>query len=398
MYQNSTAGQRRNPMTQARLSLFLAVFAVLPVIGLVAGPSYAPLLFGLAGLSLLVLLAERAERFSPDLLLIAVALLFLAVCAAGLADTFSPRLTQERVIQMAGICVACLALLSLPRLPAGWAERLAQLMFWFVVLGVAVLGADTAFDYPLQHALGGPAPNIGTKYNRGIIALVILTWPIVANLSARGERGKAQLAFGFVMLGCLVGLSATGLLSLVVGFFVFLVALKAPGFARGALGGGMSGLALALPWLLRFASGHRDQLASYVKWTGIHRLEIWDYMSARILERPLAGWGLGTAKVVPIRAEELANYLYADATGIYPHNQWIELWLETGFPSILLALALLWLVLRRAQGRWAAYRLAAVASALTASLLNFEVTTDSWWACLAASALLFRQLPAEPEA
>ncbi len=398
MYQNSAAGQRRNPLIQVRYTLFLAVFAVLPVIGLVAGPAYAPLLFGLGLVSLLLMLAERGERPAMDMPLFGLALLFVAVCAAGMADTFSPKLTQERVIQLVGIFIACLVLLSQPRLPANWTERLFHLLFWCVVLGVMVLGADTAFDYPLQHALGGPAPNIGTKYNRGVIALVILCWPMVAGLSGHGDRGKAQLMFGFVLLACMVGLSSTGLLALVVGFFVFLLALKAPGFTRFAIGGAMTALALGLPWLLRFVSGERERLAPYVKWTGVHRLEIWDYMSSRILEHPLTGWGLGTAKVVPIHAEELAHYLFADATGIYPHNQWIELWLETGFPSVLLALAFLWLVLLRIKGRWSAYALAAVASALTASLLNFEVTTDSWWACLAGSALLFRLLPAEPEA
>jgi O-antigen ligase len=144
---------------------------------------------------------------------------------------------------------------------------------------------------------------------------------------------------------------------------------------------------------MRLASKERPRLSEVVKMSGIHRLEIWDYMSARILERPLAGWGLGTAIGVPIRPEELATYLYADAGGIYPHNQWIELWLETGFPGVALALALVWLVLSRIGGRWQAYALAALASALTASLLNFEITTDSWWAALAASALLFKLLP-----
>ena len=395
MYQNPVAGQRRNPLALARQSLFLAVFAVLPVAGLVSGPAYAPLLFGLAALSLPLMAAERNGWPRPDVPLMLIALLFLSVCAAGMAGTFSPRLTRERVVQMAGIAVACLFLLRLPPPPPKMAARLFHVLFWCVAAGIAVLGADTAFDYPLQHALGGPAANIGTKYNRGVIALAILVWPMVANLSARGERGRAQLMFGFVLLGCLVGLSATGLLSLAVGFFAFLLALKAPRAARLLLGGGMAALALALPWLLRIATAERPALAPYVKWTGVHRLEIWDYMSARILERPLSGWGLGTAKVVPIHADELASYLYADATGIYPHNQWIELWLETGLPGVVLGIALLLLALKRSEGRWAAYALGAVAAALTASMLNFEITTDSWWACLAGAALLFRLLPAE---
>jgi len=392
MYQNPIGGQRQNPLSPVRHSLFLAVFASLPVVGLVAGPSYAPLLFGLAGLSAILVCVEYRRWPALDKPVAIIVLLFVLLCAVGLIDTFSPRISRERVEQMAGIAVGGLLVLALP-VTSGQADRLFRVLFWSVVLGVAVLGADTVLDYPLQHALGGPAPNIGTKYNRGIIALAILIWPIIGNLSARGERAKAMLLFGLVLLGCLVGLSATGLGALVIGSAVWLLAWKAPRLTKIALGGGIMALALALPELLRLASAERPALAKVIKSTGIHRLEIWDYMSARILERPLTGWGLGVAKVVPIHADELATYLYADATGIYPNNQWIELWLETGLLGIVLALALVLLVLWRIRGRWAAYGLAAVAACLTASLLNFEITTDSWWAALAAAAVLYRLLP-----
>lgn len=397
MYQNPVGGQRQNPLDTVRQSLFVAVFASLPVVGLVAGPSYAPLLFGLAGLSALLAGVEYRRLPALDKPVALIALLFLLVCAAGLFDTFSPRISRERLEQMVGISAGCLMLLAVPVSP-GPAERLFSILFWSVAAGVAILGLDTAFGYPLQHALGGPAVNIGTKYNRGIIALAIVIWPIVANLAARGQRGKALLLFAMVLLGSLVGLSATGLGALVIGGFVWLLASKAPRLAKILLGGGMTGLALTLPLLLRLASVERPYLAKVIKFTGIHRLEIWDYMSARILERPLTGWGLGVAKVVPIHADELATYLYADATGIYPHNQWIELWLETGLPGVLLALALVLLVLWRVKGRWGAYGVATVAAALTGSLLNFEITTDSWWAALAAAAVLFSLLPKEGSA
>jgi O-antigen ligase len=395
MYQNPAGGQRQNPLSTVRQSLFLAVFAVLPVVGLAAGPSYAPLLFGLAGISTLLAGAEYRRWPALDRPVAVLALLFLLVCAAGWLDTFSPSLTRSRLGQMAGISIGCLLLLALPVAEKA-TESLAEVLFWAVVAGVVVLGADTALGYPLQHALGGPAANIGTKYNRGLIALVILAWPIAAGLVGRGKRGRARLLIGLVLLASLVGLSATGLAALLAGLLVWLLALRVPRFVGIAMGAGMSALALALPLLLRVASGQREHLASVVKPSGIHRLEIWDYMSARILERPLTGWGLGTAKVVPIHAGELATYLYADATGIYPHNQWIELWLETGLAGVLVALALVLLVLRRVDnGPWRAYGLAAIAASLTASLLNFEITTDSWWAGLAAAAVLFRLLPKE---
>ena len=361
MYQNQVGGQRQNPLATARYTLFILVYTVLALIGLIAGPAYAPLLFGLGGVSAALAGLEYRRWPGFDRSVSLIALLFLLLCGAGMLWTYSPRITAERLGQLVGITAGGLLLLTVT-VTEHYAERLFKAMFWAVLAGLVILGADSVLDYPLQHALGGPAPNIGTKYNRGLIALAILVWPIAANLSARGQRRKAWLLVGAALLGSLVGLSATALAALAIGFAVWLAAAWAPRFAKLAVGGGMTILALALPLLLRLASAERPRLVHVVKFTGIHRLEIWDYMSARILERPLSGWGLGVAKVVPIHADELATYLYADATGIYPHNQWIELWLETGLAGVLLALGLMLVVLGRLQGRWLAYGLAAVAA------------------------------------
>jgi O-antigen ligase len=392
MYQNTLDGQRSNPLAILRERLFLAVFMLLPLVGLIAGPSYAPLMFGLAGGSTLLMIAERRRPPDIDRPLALIALSFLAVCGLGLLWSILPSLSLTRLGQMVGIVVACLLLLSLQLSPQR-TRRLIHLMVWMTGLGVAILALDTAATYPLQHVIGGPAANIGTKYNRGLIYLVLLLWPVMAHLARMGERRKAGLLAAIVLFGAALSLSATGLAALLVGFVTWLVAHYFPRSTRIILGGGLTTLALALPLVMRLVSRQRPSLATLVKSTGLHRLEIWDYMSARILERPVSGWGLGAAIGVPIHPDELATYLSADAGGIYPHNQWIELWLETGLPGVVLALALLWLVLTRLAERWSAYGLAAVASALTVSMLNFEITTDSWWAALAASALLFNLLP-----
>jgi O-antigen ligase len=392
MYQNGLDGQRRNPLAALREGLFFAVFSLLPLIGLIAGPSYAPLMYGLAACSTLLMIAERRRLPAIDWPLGLIALLFLGVCGLGLLWSILPALSTTRLGQMAGIVIGCLLLLTLELSPDR-TRRLIHLLFWMAVVGVAILGLDTVTMFPLQHVIAGPAANIGTKYNRGMISLVLLLWPMTAHLAAMGERRKALILAAIVLIGAFISPSATAVAALLAGLAVWCAAMILPRVTRNVMGGGLTASALALPLLMRLVSHERPRLASVVKSTGIHRLEIWDYMSARILERPLSGWGLGAAIGVPIRPEELATYEYADAGGIYPHNQWIELWLETGLPGVALALALVWLVLVRLQRRWSSYGLAAVASTLTASMLNFEITTDSWWAALAASALLFKILP-----
>jgi O-antigen ligase len=102
----------------------------------------------------------------------------------------------------------------------------------------------------------------------------------------------------------------------------------------------------------------------------------------------LLGWGIGDANTIP-------NAYLHNGHGVYPHNQWLELWVEIGAIGAIIGLALALLTLRRI-GRLAPpirpYALAAFAAAVVISCVNFEVTTDSWWAALAASAWLFAAL------
>ena len=74
-----------------------------------------------------------------------------------------------------------------------------------------------------------------------------------------------------------------------------------------------------------------------IKTSGIHRLELWDYMADRVWERPLLGWGLQSAPVLPISPEEYARYHVVTAEGIgHEHNLWLQVWVETGVVGALL--------------------------------------------------------------
>jgi hypothetical protein len=372
-----------------RAGLLLTVFAALPLVGLASGPAYAPLLFGLAAVSTL----WRRDWPPIDRKLALLALLFVAVCAAETPGSVLVSVSAQRTGQMAAIEIGCLLLLAQPVPDRETLERLFPMMLGAIAAGAVLLCADTLLDYRLQRWLTGGAVNAATKYNRGLVAMLLIAWPVMRGLHRMGYRSRAIILGCIVTLSLMVGLSSTGLVALAAGALFWLLAWRLPRAAPWLVGAVATLKALALPLLLRSLADWRPLIAPHVKPSGLHRLEIWDYMSARILERPWTGWGLGAAKAVPIRPEELMRYRYVSPDGVYPHNQWIEAWLETGLPGVLVALALLWLALRRAQSP---YALAAIGAALAASVLNFEITTDSWWAALAASALLFRfadQLP-----
>jgi O-antigen ligase len=245
-----------------------------------------------------------------------------------------------------------------------------------------------------DHLLHAATHHAGaTKYNRGIDYLLIVLMPLLG-LLARERRWRLAAAL-VLAAACVVaaGRNTTAYLSLPVAVLVAALAWRWPRLVP-RIGVVVALGALCLPLALRVLSGARGALAPHIKESLLRRLEIWDYVSARVMERPLFGWGIWSAKSLPISAEELSHYVREHGEGIYPHNQWLELWVETGFFGVLLGVGFVLLVLwriPRLPTTIQPFACAAVVLALMVSLTSFEVTTDSWWAALAACGFLFKQ-------
>jgi O-antigen ligase len=241
--------------------------------------------------------------------------------------------------------------------------------------------------------LAGRTPYPGTKYNRGEDYLTLLLWPLLAFWMLQARYGRALLVAGAVCVAASVGLSTTARVTLPAGFCVLLAAWLAPRFTMRLLIGGSVAMTLSLPFVLRALAADRWVMWTNLKQSALHRLEIWDYMTARVFERPWFGWGFSTAKRVPIRPAEQRAFVYVDPQGVYPHNQLLQLWLEMGVAGVAVGLAFVLLVLRRIDRlppRLYPFGCAAFAAAAAVSASSFELTTDSWWAALALTAVLLR--------
>lgn len=376
--------------------IFVIGVAVLPVVGLVAGPAYAPIIFGLGGAQLLyaAVAHRRLPRFDPTL--VAIAFAFCALCWASILWSIVPDHSLHGAVQMTSILVGALVFLSIRGLPDDLSEAVFRVLPYALMAAIALLCVDTALGYKLQLLITHGAGNAPTKYNRGLEYSVLLAWPVFANLLWQRRRFLAAGFAAVVILGAAVGLSSTAKVQVVLGAAVIVLAILLRRRAAAVFSAAISAMALLLPFFLRLVEPYRTLVEPYVKHSGDHRLEIWDYMSARVVERPFLGWGLWSTKSVPITPQEMSHYIYVSKLGIYPHNQWLELWVETGLLGALIGAILAVVVLRRIRRTLPAdlqpYAYAAVASAVAISSFGFEVTTDSWWAALAATGFLFREL------
>jgi len=364
------------------------------------------LIFGLGIVQLVHLLLARRALSAPDPVLLWLACAFAGLCWVAVIWSIVPDRSWRGALQITGIFAASIIVLG-NRLPS---EHTADLLFRSMeiafALGAVMIALDAWTGYHLQALLAAGKDTPATKYSRGADYLVLIAWPLLARASSRREwLGVLLLSVSAI---CVLALapSATGRLAALVGAAVLGASFLSRRIASSCLVAGTAVLAVFTPLLLRALAENRSLIATHLLLTshlhvsGLHRLEIWDYMSARVLERPILGWGLWSSKFVPIRPDELSQYVYADAHGIYPHNQWLQLWLETGAIGVALALTLALVALARIRKSFTPhfqpFGYAAFASALTVSLANFEITTDSWWAALVASAYLFAVLALPP--
>jgi len=371
----------------------VVLLAALPLVGLLLGPIYAALAWVLGGLRLVGALALRREAPVLDWTLAVLAAGFSLACLMGALWSIVPAHTLGETGQLAAILAASLVVIADRSMPSALASRVFGAFTIALIAGVAILVTDHVLHYWLERHLTGKAEIPGTKYNRGEDYLTLLMWPSLAYWWLSRRKIYAALVVGAVCVAAIFGLSTTARVILPASFATFLAASLAARGTRRLMALAVIAMAATLPFLLRMLARDRALLWHRVKESGLHRLEIWDYMTARVLERPLAGWGLGAAKYVPIRPAEQASYVFVKPSGIYPHQQWLQLWLETGAAGVVLGTLFALLVLHRIgrlPPRLAPFALATFTAAIVLSFSSFEITTDSWWAALALTTLLFR--------
>jgi hypothetical protein len=112
-----------------------------------------------------------------------------------------------------------------------------------------------------------------------------------------------------------------------------------------------------------------------------HRLLIWSFTGERIAERPLAGWGLDSARAIPGGKVEIRPG--QSSLPLHPHDAALQVWLELGLPGaalFALLIGLLWLCLGEAP--WPRLYAAAAGGSLfaaTAVALSAWGIWQEWW-------------------
>jgi O-antigen ligase len=371
------------------IDLTFIVFLSLPVLGLISGPTYAPMVFGLGALTFAMKLAGRTG-LTCDVGVFVVVASFVALGWLGTIWSIAPQNTLHASLQLTLIALgAFAAMVGLKDFPAERSGTLLRRIGLTFVFAATILAVDAALNFPLMGVLGKPP----YKYNRGISHNLLIVWPILAGLIARDNRKLAAAVAVAAVVMAVAGWNTSARVALLGTLPVFGLAFVFPRLIAPVLWGGIAALALAMPFALNLFTHDLAGVFPYLKLSGIHRLEIWDFLASHVIEHPVRGWGLWTTRVLPVTPEALGHHVIFDGYAVHPHNQWMQLWVETGIFGVICGLALLALLLRRIETLSPGLRphaYACMTMALILSFSNYEVTTDSWWAAIVAAAILFR--------
>lgn len=130
---------------------------------------------------------------------------------------------------------------------------------------------------------------------------------------------------------------------------------------------------------------------NYTASSALHRLYIWQFAVKKTLEKPVTGWGLNTARIMPggrdvieIRPPCKTNWTSGESLPLHTHNAILQIWLELGGVGAVILAAILGFVNMGVQNlsrALTAFSQGQVAAAVLIAGLGFGAW-QSWWLSL----------------
>jgi O-antigen ligase len=303
-----------------------------------------------------------------------------------------------KLLDLAAVWISLAALIGLSdRMTTSQRDRFAMALAGGLAVGLAVLSFETTFDYPLHRLImGNNNPRLVDllESKRAVDALPMLIWPTVIALARLGKPRLAVILALVFTSACTRWTASSALLGMAAALVVLLMATLSVTAARRTLATlVVAAFALMVPAALTVYD-HGGSTASWIKFSGKHRLEIWHFASERILERPLSGHGFDSSRFIP-NGSEVSAFQPAGKPIIplHPHNAFLQVWLELGFVGVLLVVIPILSPLGATAGfrdADARFALAAYAAGIVIAGLAFGILQSWWMATLCFSALAIR--------
>lgn len=236
-------------------------------------------------------------------------------------------------------------------------------------------------------------------FNRGATVILLMAVPAMGFLWMRKRPRRAGL-LGMAMVVTAVTAKALAA-KLLVGIDLLALALfRRPSRVRGlALGVVLASLTVIIPlWAASLPAPQITAGWAWLPYSSHHRLTIWSFSAQRILEHPVLGWGMDSARSMPGGEDkEMVRMEIPRGSGswvdvpeqklpLHPHNAVLQWWLELGGVGAAMFAILLLGLARRAMTPGRTPLGSACAAALLMGCVAVSTVSfgfwQSWWQCV----------------
>jgi len=314
--------------------------------------SFLPALTGLLG----VIYAYAVTRTLPSLD-IKLFGFFAALCLLAAASAFwapNQDFSLERSGKLAGLFFSAAPLfLFTGLLNPSMAKK--EMLTIAVAIICALAGFAIVFEYNTMFALtrlvvdtsGGIPDSIrhGFLINRNTIFLITLALPVLLFLYTSDlARRKKQIFIGLLLASVTAALCYSMSQTAQISALIAILAIFYPAhkkFARRLLMAGVVICMLAAPLFApaaqrAFFPDPNVEPTGFLRSASIpHRLEVWSFVSEKITQKPLLGWGVDATRF--LYSDKIMRHMNTNNV-LHPHNAVLQIWVEYGFTGILLAI------------------------------------------------------------
>jgi O-antigen ligase len=308
----------------------------LPTMALLADKAVVPWLLIAAALT--AVSAVRKRRLPlRDVATAGFLAVILAYAGISAAWSLHPMASLGLAVRIAGTVGIGMILIS--ALMGIAADQRAALLLWLqagVAVALVLLIEEQITDFAVWHLFHDAEPSryhMISSFNRGITLLALLVWP-VALVALRRWGLLVAAACPLFVLALISGYeSAAAIAALGIGGGVAVLAWLGPTIALAILAAALGFAFLGAPLVLWAAPA--DVLArldiSALPATIDVRIEIWRFVTARFLEKPVVGWGLDAARSMNGAGEWPGD----SPIRLHPHNNVLQLLMELGLVAAL---------------------------------------------------------------
>jgi O-antigen ligase len=374
----------------------LFVFVLMPPVGVYAALGIAPLL-AVSAIGVVVLCPRESWHWVRQPRLLAGLLAALAVlgAASGLWSILPQHSFLEGLrfltLSASGLVVAG----AVASLGDGARGRILRWTAVSIIVTVAALVADLTLGLPVLRLFVHSEVIPLERFDRGTTVVGLLFWPLALGLWRAQARQLLAVTCVAVAVALIVIPSSANRLALFAGAVAWALTWSAPRAIPRLVLAATVVLGLALPFALpRLLPSNESVVvladhAPWIKFSGLHRLLIWRFVSERTAERPLLGWGMDASRELPGGHARLIDTLSrpivpdsAEALPLHPHDAFLQWWVELGAIGAVLGLSAVATLLLSIAGlrspMAAASATAFAVGGLTIALLGYGFW-QSWW-------------------